>query len=208
MNKRIAAGLAAIVAATTLAACSNEEEGAEENTTSPAAATPTESTAEGTTEETTAEEAPAAAMVGTGDIQLENGTVRAKTEPDATMTSVFGILHNTTDEDITITGFTTSLGEAHYELHETVDGVMRPVEGGFVVPANGTFELAPGGEHLMIMDYEPEIPAGETVDITLETAEGNTIELPGVAVRTLIPGYEDYDDHAGHDHAGHDHAGH
>ncbi|SDR98839.1 copper chaperone PCu(A)C [Corynebacterium timonense] len=207
MNKRIGAALSAALTALALTACSDDQAAEEQNTAeqaTPAESTPTTEASESAASETAAN----ATLAGSGDIQLENGTVRAKTEPDAAMTSVFGTLHNTTAEDITITGFTTSLGEAHYELHETVDGVMRPVDSGFVVPAGGTLELAPGGHHLMIMDYQPTIEAGGTVDITLETADAKRIEIPGVAVRTMIPGHEDYGDHAGHDHAGHDHEGH
>ncbi|MEX3503881.1 copper chaperone PCu(A)C [Corynebacterium sp. LK2510] len=141
--------------------------------------------------------APAATQ-GAGDVVLDNATVRAKTDPSMTMTAIFGTLRNTSDRTITITGFTTSLGEARYELHETVDGTMRPVETGFEIPAGGTRELGPGGDHMMILDYAPEIPAGDTVDITLDTADGAEISIPGVAVRTMIPGHEDYADHADH----------
>lgn len=189
MNKRYALAIAATAAALTLGACSNGGGGDAVTTTETSATTSTSSATSSATTTTTAE---AATMQGEGDIQLENGTVRAKTDPEKMMTGIFGVLHNTTDKDITVTGFTTSLGEADYELHETVDGVMREVEGGFVIPANGTFELKPGAEHMMIMDYAPEIPAGETVDITLETSDGDEIEIPGVAVRTMIPGFEDY----------------
>ncbi len=194
MNKRIGLTIATALAAVSLAACSNDEGDSKttssESTTAASTATSTSSAT--ATETSTAGTTEAGAIQGEGAIQLENGTVRAKTEPGKDMTAVFGTLHNTTDKDITVTGFTTSLGEARYELHETVDGVMRPVEGGFTVPANGTFELAPGGTHMMILDYTPEIPAGDTVDITLQTSDGESIEIPQVAVRTMIPGHEDY----------------
>ena len=195
MNKRIGLTIATALAAVSLAACSNDD-GASKNTSSESTtATSTATSSTTATSSATATETSTAAageIQGEGDIQLENGTVRAKTEPGKDMTAIFGTLHNRTDKDITVTGFTTSLGEARYELHETVDGVMRPVEGGFTVPANGTFELAPGGTHMMILDYTPEIPAGETVDVTLETSDGQKIEIPNVAVRTMIPGHEDY----------------
>lgn len=173
------------------------------------------------TEETTAASESAAAdssdaadtegeLLGDGDLKLENGTVRAKADADAEdgteMTAIFGTIHNTSDDEITVTGFTTSLGEASYEIHETLDGVMQEKEGGITIPAGGTFELKPGAEHLMIMGYAPEIPAGDTVDVTLETADGEGIAIDGVAVRSMLPGGEDYGEDgqlAGHGHMDH-----
>ena len=180
------------------------------------------------TEETTATESAAAdssdaadaegELLGDGDLKLENGTVRAKADADAEdgteMTAIFGTIHNTSDDEITVTGFTTSLGEASYEIHETLDGVMQEKEGGITIPAGGTFELKPGAEHLMIMGYAPEIPAGDTVDVTLETADGEDIAIDGVAVRSMLPGGEDYGEDgqlAGHGHMDHgemDHSAH
>ncbi|WP_342319861.1 copper chaperone PCu(A)C [Corynebacterium mayonis] len=178
-----AAGLA-------LTACSGEDkaETAESTASAMSATTVTESAAQTTT-------AAEQAVQGEGDIVLENGAVRAKTDPEMSMTAIFGTLRNTTDKDIIVTGFTSSLGAARYEMHETVDGVMRPIEGGFKVPAGATHDLAPGGDHLMILDYAEEIPAGETVDLVLETSTGDKIDIPGVAVRTMLPGHEDYGAH-------------
>ena len=153
-----------------------------------------------------------AQLQGAGDIKLEDATVRAKAAADSAegsdMTAVFGTIHNTSDHDITITGFSTSLGEADYQIHETVDGTMQQKEGGITIPAGGSDELAPGGDHLMIMGYAPEIAAGDTVDVFFETsdAEGSEqgIVVQGVAVRSMLPGGEEYGD--GGEMTAHEHA--
>ena len=198
MNKRIITGLAA--ASLVLAGCSDETNRAAEQQSSF-----NEVTSEATTD------------VAASEVTLEQGTVRAKTAQDTAdgsdMTSIFGTLHNNTDKDLSVVGFTTSLGEADYQIHEVVDGMMRQKDGGFDIPAGGTHELAPGGDHFMVMGYAPAIEAGDTIDLTLLLEDGATVTVPDVAVRTMLPGDESYGDIADHDghaeHGGHDgHDGH
>ena len=182
MNKRIVTGLAA--AALILAGCSDEPNDAAQQ--------------QSAYNETTSEVGVAADDLGNGAVTLEQGAVRAKAAKDAAdgsdMTAIFGTLHNNSDKDITVVGFTTSLGEASYQIHEVVDGVMRQKDGGFDIPAGGTHELAPGGDHFMVMDYEPAIEAGDTIDVTLLLEGGATATVSDVAVRTMLPGDESYGD--------------
>lgn len=200
MSKRIVTGLAA--AALVLAGCSDAPNDAAEQQSS--------------YNEATSEVAATADDLGNGAVTLEQGAVRAKAAKDAAdgndMTSIFGTLHNNSDKDITVVGFTTSLGEASYQIHEVVDGMMRQKDGGFDIPAGGTHELAPGGDHFMVMGYAPAIEAGDTIDVTLLLEGGATATVPDVAVRTMLPGDESYGDlgeHAGHaDHGAGEHAEH
>lgn len=208
LNIRIAAASALGIAALTMAACSPSQE-------NPSTATP--SAAETTTvASSTTTVVDSEKLQGDGDIRVESAAIRAKAEASAadgkSMTGFFGTLHNTSEKDIQIVGFSTSLGDAIYEIHEVVDGVMREKEGGIEIPAGGTYELKPGGDHFMIMDFEPAIPAGDVVDVTLEFADGTTEDIPGVAVRSMLPGDEDYGEHGelqGHQHGsmqeGHNH---
>jgi len=206
MNKRIITGLAA--ASLVLAGCSDETNRAAEQQSSF-----NEATSEATTD-------VAASELDNDAVTLEQGAVRAKTAQDTAdgsdMTSIFGTLHNNTDKDLSVVGFTTSLGEADYQIHEVVDGMMRQKDGGFDIPAGGTHELAPGGDHFMVMGYAPAIEAGDTIDLSLLLEGGATVTVPDVAVRTMLPGDESYGDIADHaehgdhaDHGGHaDHDGH
>lgn len=196
MSKRIVAGLAA--AALVLAGCSDAPNDAAEQQSS--------------YNEATSEVDATADNLANGAVTLEQGAVRAKAAKDATdgndMTSIFGTLHNNSNEDVTVVGFTTSLGEASYQIHEVVDGAMRQKDGGFDIPAGGTHELAPGGDHFMVMGYGPAIEAGDTIDVTLLLEGGATATVPDVAVRTMLPGDESYGDHADHgagEHGEHTH---
>lgn len=195
MNRRVLAACAAGALALSLTACANEE-------------TTTATDATGVT-----------AAADATDVDFLNATVRAKAAADAPdgndMTSIFGTLQNNSKEDVELTGFSTSLGEASYEIHEVVDGVMQQKEGGIIIPAGESHELKPGADHFMVMGYAPEIPAGDAVTVTLEFADGSTAEIKDIAVRTMLPGDENYGEDGelqGHQHGaehdgseGHDH---
>jgi copper(I)-binding protein len=70
------------------------------------------------------------------------------------------------------------------EIHETIDdnGVMkmRPVAGGFEIPAGGKLELKPGGKHIMLMGLTAPLTEGGEVEITLtfEKAGEVTVKAP------------------------------
>lgn len=70
------------------------------------------------------------------------------------------------------------------EIHETIDdnGVMkmRPVPGGFEIPAGGKLELKPGGKHVMLIGLTAPLAEGQEIEITLnfEKAGPVTIKAP------------------------------
>jgi periplasmic copper chaperone A len=100
---------------------------------------------------------------------------------DSGMTAAFGTLVNSGTDDVVVTSATSDITSA-MELHETVENAdgsmaMQPKQGGFTVPAGGEHELAPGGDHLMIMNLTRPIQPGEDVTITLTFADGSTQDL-------------------------------
>ncbi|WP_165857941.1 copper chaperone PCu(A)C [Corynebacterium alimapuense] len=144
-------------------------------------------------------------VASSGEIALsmENGYCRAKAKSPAdaefnsmeTMTACFGELVNDGDQDINIASFTvTNLpDETHYELHQTIDGVMSEKDGGFEIAAGAYKTLEPGGDHLMVMEIYEEIPAGGDLDLVLTLSEGSTVEF-SLPVREQAAGNEDYSD--------------
>ncbi|MEV7692605.1 copper chaperone PCu(A)C [Microbacterium sp. NPDC089189] len=97
------------------------------------------------------------------------------TSADSGMSAGFGSIENDGDTDVTVTA---ALSEASsmLELHETVENesgamVMRQIEGGFVIPAHGSLDLAPGGDHIMLMDLAAPLVAGDEVTFTLVFAD-------------------------------------
>ena len=110
------------------------------------------------------------------------------------MSAMFGTLRNTTDADITITGG-SSPSAGVVELHETVKNdsgqmQMQPKQGGFVVPAGGSYVLQPGGDHVMLMQLTSSLESGTTTTVTLTSTAG-TIVLT-VPVRAFAGAEESY----------------
>lgn len=92
--------------------------------------------------------------------------------------AAFGFLENNSDANVNVVSVTTDAAGMP-ELHETVTNesgemVMRPVEGGFVIPAGGKLELAPGGNHIMLMDLTDNLDAGEEVTIELTFSDDSS----------------------------------
>jgi hypothetical protein len=110
---------------------------------------------------------------------------------DEGMTAAFGTVENSADRDITITAARSDAASA-VELHEVVDDVMRPVEGGFTVPAGGSLTLEPGGYHLMFMGIPQPIIAGDEITVTLTMSDGSELEFTAVA-KDFAGANEDYD---------------
>ena len=179
----------------TLAACSPSEEDS--------AAAPS-SAASSAEQDKNAETSTSASSSAESGVTFEDAVVRAM-EKDSDMTAIFGTLHNNTDKDINVVGFSSSVKAKHYEIHEVVDGVMQEKEGGSDIPAGESIELAPGGFHFMLMGVTEPVMAGETATLTLELADGSSVELGDIPVRTIGAGDEDYGDmdHGSMDHAEH-----
>ena len=91
---------------------------------------------------------------------------------------------------------------------------MNEIDGGFPIAAGETLELAPGGDHIMFMEFDGPLVAGDTVDLTLVLSDGSRIEYDA-AVRDFAGANESYSadeeghgaDDAGHDHGDMDHGG-
>lgn len=125
------------------------------------------------------------------------------------MTGSFGLLENSSDEDLHVVGVSAEVG-AKAGLHvmvadEDVQMVMQQSPDGFTVPAGGSFELAPGGAHVMLMGLTEPIEPGEEVAYELELEDGSTVEVVSVA-RPYTGANESYhgggaeesDEHADH----------
>jgi periplasmic copper chaperone A len=87
------------------------------------------------------------------------------------------------------------------ELHEMAmdDGVMkmRPLDQGLVIEPGKTVKLAPGGNHMMLMDLKTQFKQGDKVLVTLqfEKAGKVNVSLDVQGVGAQAPG--------GGDHSGH-----
>lgn len=135
---------------------------------------------------------PAAALAA-DQVTVTDGWAKAA---DEGMSAAFGILENSGDADATIVSVETA-ASTMVELHETVandagEMVMRPKEGGFVIPAGGSLELAPGGNHIMFMDLTAPLEAGAEIELTLTFSDGSTLTVT-VPVKDFEGANENYE---------------
>lgn len=118
----------------------------------------------------------------------------AKAADDGT-SAAFGMLTNPTDKPITVIGAASPFAKA-VQLHEVVmkDGsmVMQQKEGGFTIPANGSIELKPGGNHLMFMGISRKITPGTMVPVKLITDDGGVFRTK-VMAKVFAGANETYD---------------
>jgi hypothetical protein len=66
--------------------------------------------------------------------------------------------------------------EMHITMREGDVMRMRQVQS-FEVPPGGTFELKPGGAHLMLVDLKRPLAKGERVPLTLELEKGGLLRV-------------------------------
>jgi copper(I)-binding protein len=113
-------------------------------------------------------------------LSLKDGWVKAA---PTGMTAIFGTLDNPTGQDITVVSGTSPVA-GMVQLHEvvTVNGAskMQPKAGGFVIPAHGSHELKPGGDHIMVMGLKQPIKAGDMVTATLTLKDGSTVQVSAI----------------------------
>lgn len=114
---------------------------------------------------------------------------------DAGMAAVFGTLTNTGHHEASIVSGDSPLA-GRVEVHEvTPDATgakaMHPKEGGIVVPAEGTHDLVPGGDHIMLMDLREPLKPGASVDLTVVFEDGSTLPVTA-QIRDFAGANEDY----------------
>lgn len=119
------------------------------------------------------------------------------------MTAVFGTFSTAGAGPVTVVSAVTS-ASPRTELHEVVTGadgamVMRPKADGFALEPGTPHVLAPGGDHIMIMDLTTPIRPGDQVEVTLSLSDGSTMQFTALAKETS-GGEENYDEGAGDMH--------
>jgi copper(I)-binding protein len=87
------------------------------------------------------------------------------------MTGSFMTIMNHSGADVTLIGGSSPVAGI-VEIHEVVNGVMVPMSAGLVIPANGQVELRMGGYHVMLLELNTTLVAGDEVEVTLEFSNG------------------------------------
>ncbi len=117
------------------------------------------------------------------DIMVMNAVARASLTPNATTGAIyFSVMSHGTLED-RLLAITTPAAELA-ELHETtMEGdvmKMRAVEGGLIIAPGSTYDLKPGGTHVMLTGLKAPLKKGDvvTLELTFENAGVLKIDVP------------------------------
>lgn len=144
-------------------------------------------------------------QAGEAEVHAHEQWVKAT---DTDMSAFFGQISNHSDQDRTIVAASSDVA-GMVQLHTTVTTAnggteMKEVEGGFKLAAGSDLELAPGGDHIMLMGLKRQLEAGDTVTVTLTLDNGEkvAIEAPvkafAGAKESYAPTGDTSTDHSGH----------
>ena len=120
----------------------------------------------------------AVAGSATDDVTVKHHYVRA-VPPQQPNSAAFMTIENSSDTAHALVGGSSPAAkvvELHTHLKE--DGMMKMRQIPRIdLPANKTVELAPGGLHVMLIGLKQQLEPGQKVDLTLEFADGSTLQL-------------------------------
>lgn len=114
------------------------------------------------------------------DIMVMNATARASLTPTAKTGAIyFSVMSHGTTEDRLLSISTPAASSA--EVHETiVDGdvmKMRAIEGGLIIAPGKTYEMKPGGIHVMLMGLKAPLKKGDTVALELVFEKAGVVKV-------------------------------
>lgn len=114
--------------------------------------------------------------VAAGQLRISDAWIRTP-PPSMRMLAGYAVLHNDGDTSVVVTA-ASSADFGSVSLHESSahDGVerMRSIDR-LQIAAGASIALAPGGKHLMLMQPQRELKAGDRVAVRLRTTEDKEV---------------------------------
>jgi copper(I)-binding protein len=92
------------------------------------------------------------------------------------MTGSFMTITNNGDKDVTLVGGSSPIAGI-VEIHEVINGSMQPMANGLVIPAGESVKLRMGGYHVMLLELDRALKAGEEVEVTLRFSDGTELTV-------------------------------
>ena len=123
-------------------------------------------------------------------VEIENAWARA-TPPGAKTGAGYMRIRNKPSSPDRLVGAESALAarvETHVHFKQGEVMRMRQVQG-FDIPANGGFELKPGGAHLMFVDIRRPFKEGEKIPATLKFERGAAVKVDFNVGRLGAPAY-------------------
>jgi len=111
-------------------------------------------------------------------VEIENAWSRA-TPPGAKVAAGYLTVRNKSASPDRLVGASSAVaGRVETHIVDKQGEVMRMREvKGYDVPAKGSFELKPGGPHLMLVDIERPLQAGERIPVVLRFQNAGEIRI-------------------------------
>ncbi|HCU99724.1 MAG: hypothetical protein CL897_02675 [Dehalococcoidia bacterium] len=115
-------------------------------------------------------------LVSDGGIEIRNARAQFTTTDVGV---VYFDIHNMGEAEVLVDAFAELADDT--QIHEVItDGastIMRPVESGISIAANGRVRLAAGGYHLMLLGVEKIPEVGSTFQIVLEFENSSSVSV-------------------------------
>jgi copper(I)-binding protein len=109
-------------------------------------------------------------------IQIEKPWARA-TAPGAAVGGGYMTVRNAGAADKLVAASSPAAAKVELHVHVNDNGVMRMREvPGYDIPAKGSFELKPGGAHLMFMNLKAPLKEGTKVPVTLKFEKAGEVK--------------------------------
>ena len=109
-----------------------------------------------------------AASPALAQVQIEKPWTRA-TAPGAQVAGGYMLIRNQGAADKLVSASSPASAKVELHVHLNDNGVMKMREvPGYDVPAKGSFELKPGGAHLMFMNLKAPLKEGDKVPVMLK----------------------------------------
>lgn len=143
-----------------------------------------------------------AALPAWADVKIENAWSRA-TPPGAKIGAGYMTIRNASSSADRLVGASSPAAqkvETHVTIREGDVSRMRPVEG-YAIPANGVFELKPGGAHLMLINLKAPLKEGDKVPLVLKFERSGEVKVE-LQVRALGASGGAMEGHMGDGHMG------
>jgi copper(I)-binding protein len=110
-------------------------------------------------------------------VKIEKPWARA-TAPGAQVGGGYMTIRNAGAADKLVSASSPVSAKVELHVHINDNGVMkmREVAGGYDIPAKGSFELKPGGAHLMFMNLKAPLKEGDKVPVTLKFEKAGEVK--------------------------------
>jgi copper(I)-binding protein len=117
------------------------------------------------------------ALSSQAQIQVEKPWARA-TPPGATVAGGYLVIRNQgAAGDRLLSASSPASAKVELHVHINDNGVMKMREvPGYDVPAKGSFELKPGGAHLMFLDLKRPFKEGDKLPVTLKFKKAGEVK--------------------------------